>query len=193
MDRFGDEWQRVTALCLTEKSKNPIEIMCKLMDLDFCNMKGHEHHMMVGAALLTAYFNAENAKNPDRASEDASMKLSEAFQRLETVEEFDAGGDCDYWKQCKSINGVRAFWSVISDRNDLVIMLTMEAANAVGSVGGQRCCKRSAYLAISAAVEFVKKHLGTEMETEEFVCRYSNKNSSCLTEDCPFNEHYIEF
>ena len=81
----------------------------------------------------------------------------------------------------------------ISDRNDLVIMLTMEAANAVGSVGGQRCCKRSAYLAISAAVEFVKRHLGTEMETEEFVCRYSNKNSSCLTEDCPFNEHYIEF
>ena len=40
--------------CLSEHSKNPIEIMDKIMSLPFCHMHGPEHHVMVGAALLTA-------------------------------------------------------------------------------------------------------------------------------------------
>ena len=45
-------------LCLDETSKNPIEIMEKMMAMPFCHMHGPEHHVMVGAALLTAYHNA---------------------------------------------------------------------------------------------------------------------------------------
>lgn len=189
MSCFEEQWQKVSALCMGEISKNPIEIMCKLMDLEFCSIKGHEHHMMVGAALLTAYFNSLNKGN----STNAAMNLSEAFHKLESLSEFTVGGDCDYWNGCEIVSGVRAFWSVVSERNELTDKLSMETSNAIGSVCGSRCCKRSAYLAISKVVDFVKLHLQVEMESEKFTCRYSGQNNNCLSEDCPYNEHYIEY
>ena len=48
----------ILALCLSEDSKNPVAILEKMMSLPFCHMHGPEHHVMVGAALLTAYKNA---------------------------------------------------------------------------------------------------------------------------------------
>ena len=44
--------------CLASNSKNPIEILEAMMALPFCHMHGPEHHVMVGAALLTAYKNS---------------------------------------------------------------------------------------------------------------------------------------
>lgn len=193
MNCFGEQWQNVTTLCLKEKSLNPIEIMCKLMDLEFCNMKGCEHSLMASAALLTAYLNAVNRQNSDKENLDNAMNLSKALQRLETLEEFKLGADCDYWGACEIIRSSRAFWAVISDRDDLADKLVMDVSNAVGSVGGPRCCKRSAYLAISKIVEFVKNHLGVKMELTKFFCKYSSQNCACLLEDCPYNENFIEY
>lgn len=48
----------IIGLCLEETSKDPIAIIRKMMDMEFCHMHGPEHHVMVGAALLTAYKNA---------------------------------------------------------------------------------------------------------------------------------------
>lgn len=48
----------IIGLCLKEESKDPVEIIEKMMALPFCHMHGPEHHVMVGAALLTAYKNA---------------------------------------------------------------------------------------------------------------------------------------
>lgn len=48
----------IIGLCLHEHSKNPIKIIDKMMAMPFCHMHGPEHHVMVGAALLTAYHNA---------------------------------------------------------------------------------------------------------------------------------------
>ena len=48
----------IVGLCLNETSCDPIEIIGKMMDMPFCHMHGPEHHVMVGAALLTAYRNA---------------------------------------------------------------------------------------------------------------------------------------
>ena len=48
----------IIGVCLAEKSKDPAQIIKKLMDLPFCHMHGPEHHVMVGSALLTAYQNA---------------------------------------------------------------------------------------------------------------------------------------
>lgn len=187
------EWQKITDLCLEDNSKNPIEIMCKLMDLEFCNVKGREHRLMVSAALLTAYYNTLNEENASKNCVEDSMNLSKAFQRMEASEEFDIGGDCDYWKACEIIDGARIFWSLVTDGKEPIDIFTMEIANAVGSVCGQRCCKRNAYLAISGTVEFVDKHLGIKMESTDFVCKYSKQNHDCLLEDCPYNEHYIVY
>ena len=45
----------IVMLCLKEVSRNPIEIIRKMMDMPSCHMHGPEHHVMVGCALLTAY------------------------------------------------------------------------------------------------------------------------------------------
>lgn len=48
----------IFGLCLAERSADPIAILDRMMALPFCHMHGPEHHVMVGAALLTAYKNA---------------------------------------------------------------------------------------------------------------------------------------
>lgn len=45
----------IFGLCLSETSSDPVAIVRRMMDLPFCHMHGPEHHVMVGAALLTAY------------------------------------------------------------------------------------------------------------------------------------------
>lgn len=42
---------------LNTQSKNPIKIAKELMNKDFINMHGPEHHFLDGAAFLTAYQN----------------------------------------------------------------------------------------------------------------------------------------
>ena len=44
-------------ICLKEKSRNPIDVLNRLMNESFCHMHGPEHHILVGASLLTAYNN----------------------------------------------------------------------------------------------------------------------------------------
>ena len=48
----------IIGLCMAETSKDPIGIIEKMMAMPFCHMHGPEHHVMVGAALPTAYKNA---------------------------------------------------------------------------------------------------------------------------------------
>ena len=48
----------IIGICKTEESRNPVEIIERMMNQSFCHMHGPEHHVMVGAALLTAYKNA---------------------------------------------------------------------------------------------------------------------------------------
>lgn len=49
---------QVLTLCLETTSANPVEILDHLMAQPFCHMHGPEHHILVGASLLTAYRNA---------------------------------------------------------------------------------------------------------------------------------------
>lgn len=41
--------------------------------------------------------------------------------------------------------------------------MTARALDSIGRVGGPRCCKRDSWLAILAAVDFVRERLGVEM------------------------------
>lgn len=48
----------IVELCLRETACDPVAIVERMMALPSCHMHGPEHHVMVGAALLTAYHNA---------------------------------------------------------------------------------------------------------------------------------------
>lgn len=174
----------ILSVCLNESSKDPVEILNRMMRLPFCHMHGPEHHIMVGSALLVAYKNAGGSIDLEKA-------LAEMHRRGKGV----PGGVCGFWGACGAGISTGIFVSIISNSTPLANepfglsnQMTARSLNAIGAVGGPRCCKRDSYLSILQAVDFVKEHFGVEMETHEVICSFSAKNNQCIGKRCPFSK-----
>lgn len=170
-------------LCLQETSKDPVGIVKKLMDQPFCHMHGPEHHVMVGAALLTAYKNA-----------GGDMELHQALTEMMNRGKSVPGGACGFWGACGAGISTGMFVSIISNSTPLAVepfalshLMTSKALEQIGRVGGPRCCKRDSFLSILAAVDFVWQHFQTRMERPEVVCGYAAQNNQCIGKRCPFS------
>lgn len=169
--------------CLSEHSKNPIEIMDKIMSLPFCHMHGPEHHVMVGAALLTAYRNAGGELELEKA-------LLEMYRRGKEV----PGGVCGFWGACGAGISTGIYMAIITKSTPLATTawglsnrMTAKALGSIGEIGGPRCCKRDSYLAITEAVKFTKENLGVAMEIGDVSCTRSSQNNQCIQRACPFH------
>lgn len=172
----------VFGICLTETSKNPIEIINKIMRLPFCHMHGPEHHVIVGSALLTAYKNAGGNIDMEKA-------LTEMKNRGSQV----PGGACGFWGACGAAISSGIYMSIVTGSTPLKNVefglsnqMTSRSLNSIGQIGGARCCKRDSYLSIIQAVEFTKEKLNVEMELDEFYCDFSPRNNQCIGKRCPF-------
>lgn len=175
----------IIRLSLEETSRNPVEIIEKMMNLPFCHMHGPEHHVMVGSALLTAYKNSGGDINLNEA-------LTEMMNRGKNV----PGGACGFWGACGAGISSGMFVSIISKSTPLSVepfalshQMTSEALGKIGEIGGPRCCKRDSYLSILAAIDFVKRNFGITMEQPStIVCNYSAQNNQCIGKRCPFSK-----
>lgn len=175
----------VAALCMEESSRNPIEILEKLMSQPECPMHGPTHHVLVGAALLTAYNNCL----PDSAKLDLEEALAEMRERGEQV----PGGACGYMGACGASISTGIFLSIVTrntpfstDTWRLCNLCTARALEQVALNGGPRCCKRDSYLSVLTAIDFVKENFGVEMEKPEVTCSRSQINEQCIGQKCPF-------
>ena len=173
----------IVSLCRQEKSKNPLEIIEKMMQQPFCHMHGPEHHVMVGAALLTAYKNVGGEIDLENA-------LFEMLSRGKQI----PGGACGFWGACGAAVSTGMFMSIISRSTPLTVepfalsnSMTARSLAKIGEIGGPRCCKRDSFLSVLTAVEFVREKLGVEMESYQPVCQYSSKNNQCIGKRCPFS------
>ena len=171
-------------LCLSETSKNPIEIIRRMMAQPFCHMHGPEHHVMVGSALLTAYKNA-----------GGEIDLPEALLEMMNRGKAVPGGVCGFWGACGAGISTGMFISIISGatplKNEpwgLANKMTSKALDAIGSIGGPRCCKRDSYIAIISAIDYVAENFNIQMEKPVIKCIHSDKNNQCIKERCPFHE-----
>ena len=174
----------IFGVCFSETSKNPVEILNKMMNLPFCHMHGPEHHIMVGAALLTAYKNA-----------GGNIELAKALTETKNRGQSVPCGACVFWGACLAWISSVMFISIISGSTPLANepfglsnRMTSKSLEAIGTVGGPRCCKRDSYLSILSAIDFVKEHFGVEMEKPEIICGFSSKNNQCLGKRCPFSK-----
>ena len=154
-----------------------------MMDLPFCHMHGPEHHVMVGAALLTAYKNAGGPLELEKA-------LMEMYRRGKEV----PGGACGFWGACGAGISAGQFLAIATQSTPLAAKpwglsnrMTARALDSIGKVGGPRCCKRDSFLSILAAVDFVREQLGVEMERTAPLCSYSGQNNQCIGRRCPFS------
>ena len=175
----------ILSVCMQENSKNPIEIIEKMMSMPFCHMHGPEHHVMVGASLLTAYKNAGG-------DVDLSKALIEMYNRGKEV----PGGVCGFWGACGAGISTGIYMSIITKSTPLATeawslsnQMTSRALAKIAQHGGPRCCKRDSYLAIIEAVEFTEEKLGIKMERNTITCTRSSNNNQCIQEKCPFHSH----
>lgn len=173
----------IIGLCLAETSKNPIEIIDRIMDQPFCHMHGPEHHVFVGSALLTAFKNAGG-------NIDLHPALLEMMSRGRSV----PGGACGFWGACGAGISAGMFLSIISRSTPLTAaplgdanQMTAAALGQIGAIGGPRCCKRNSYLSILTAIDFVKDRFQIQMEKPVVVCRHPSQNNQCIGKRCPFS------
>ena len=177
---------KVLGVCLKETSKNPYEILEKLMALDFCHMHGPEHHILVGSALITAYKNA-----------GGEVELEKALIEMQTRGKKVPGGVCGFWGSCGAAVSSGMFVSIVTGSTPLAEkawglsnLMTSQSLHSIGEIGGPRCCKRNGFLAVTEGVKFAKEHLGVEMEISEIHCAHSSKNNQCIGKRCPFSTEY---
>ena len=164
-------------------SKNPIEIVKKIMHKVFVNIHGPEHHFLDGAAFLVAYNNAGG-------NIDVDYCLDELAKRTIKM----PGAMCGYWGICGSLASVGAALSIIHGTGPLSadeyykhnMEYTSNVLTDMSKIGGARCCKRNAFLSLSHAVKFVKEKYGIVMELNKIECEFSPSNMQCLHDKCPF-------
>ena len=172
----------IIGICTATESADPIEIIRVLMAQPFCHMHGPEHHVMVGAALLTAFKNA-----------GGSIDLKEALYEIQSRGRGVPGGVCGFWGACGAAISAGMFISIISKASPLTEeswglsnLMTAKALGEIGKIGGPRCCKRDSYISILAAIDFVKENFGISMEKKMPVCTHFAMNNQCIGSRCPF-------
>lgn len=174
----------IVSLCKESASRDPVEIAQALMGTPFIHMHGPENHVLVGAALLTAYRNAGGAVELPSALEELVRRGSQV-----------PGGVCGFWGCCGAAVSAGIFISIVTGATPLTTdtwglsnQMTAAALQAIGEIGGPRCCKRNAYTAIEQAAAFCRERLGVEMELpEEIVCTFFPGNRECIGKRCPYN------
>lgn len=179
MDGLG----MMKAVCLSSESKDPIEIVTTLMRLPGIHMHGPEHHVMVGSALLTAYRNC-----------GGDIDLSKALEEMVSRGRQVPGGVCGLWGSCGAAVSCGMAYSIITHSTPLsgkswgrCNIMTSRCLEAVGSVGGPRCCKRDSFSALRAASEYISETLDVRIKVSKPVCAFSPMNPQCLGGACPYH------
>jgi hypothetical protein len=171
------------AVCRASKSRDPYEIALEIMRAPSVHMHGPEHHVIVGAALVTAYRNAGGTAEP----------LEKLLDTVDKRGKKVPGGTCGFWGACGSALGAGIFLSAATgatplsgESHGLCNRLTARCLAAIGEVGGPRCCKRNLALAIRETVAFTRENLGVDMAAGEIVCEFYDNNKECIGARCPF-------
>ncbi len=175
--------KRIIEACLQEKSTNPIDIFIKIAKMDFVRIHGPEHHVLDGAALLTAFWNAGGQI-------DLQTSLEELMQRGLQM----PGATCGMWGICGAVSSMGAALSIIDGTGPLStdsswgkhMEFTSKALFSLSQVGGPRCCKRDAFLAFQKAIEYVNENYNVKLESSRIECSFSEKNEQCISNKCPF-------
>lgn len=166
------------------KKTDPIEIANDLMKSPQVKMHGTEHHYLVPAVLLTAYYNGR------QLPAEKKQKLHTARNRSTCV----LGGFCGSHGTCGAAMGTGIFISLITNATPLSEtpwmlsnMITSKSLLAVAKAGGPRCCKRDTYLTIAEAVTFLNEEMNVKIPlTEKIICGFSRNNRECLFYECSY-------
>jgi len=174
----------ISQICIDSESKDPIELAVSLMKNPQVKMHGPEHHFLVPAVLLASYYNLKN--EPGLKEE----KIRSARKRASNV----LGGFCGFYGDCGAAVGTGIFISLITGANPLSKdewklsnLMTARSLFSLANIGGPRCCKRTSFLSIIEASNFLREQFGVVLPVKKDVkCEFSSLNKECLKDECPF-------
>lgn len=175
-------------MCVLSKSTNAIEILTQAMEDKSVYPNGPEHHTLIGAALMTAYFNAGGKIG------GGSMTKGEGLQELRARSMQVPGGTCGFWGTCGAATSVGQALSIINGSTPMKRVewsqcqrLTSIVLGHLADQGGPRCCKRTGYTALLDGIDFLNANFGVSMDRPEKVtCNFCAGNKQCLKQDCPY-------
>ncbi len=170
---------------IASTSTDPLDTAITLMKSPSVKMHGPEHHFLVPAVLLSAFYNVTGR------AEEKETKIKKARQRAEHV----LGGFCGFYGNCGAAVGTGIFVSVLTGATPLshrewkqANLMTARSLYSIAESGGPRCCKRDSFLAIQEALRFVKEHFQTHMASgrDSLKCEFYPMNKECKKADCRF-------
>lgn len=170
--------------CNNTESTDAVFMVNEIMNAQQMHMHGAEHHYLVPAVLITAFY---NEKGEERTK---AMKLLEAKKRAANV----PGGFCGYYGTCGAGVGSGIFVSVITQASPLsgkeyqqAHELTSSVFGQIAYFGGPRCCKRNVYLAIEQSINYSNANFGSNLPLSESIeCTHYPRNKECKTLDCKY-------
>jgi hypothetical protein len=123
----------IEKVCIQSESVQPVELAIELMKSPLIAMHGPEHHFLVPAAVLAAYYNQQGS------AEEKQKKIRVARSRAENV----LGGFCGFYGACGAGVGTGIFISIITDSTPLskqswglANQMTAESLRCIGALGG---------------------------------------------------------
>ena len=170
--------------CLNASLVDPIEMANIIMEHPSVKMHGPEHHFLVPAVLLTAWFNVKGQHDL------LDAKLIKAKKRAEMV----PGGFCGTHGNCGAGVGAGIFISVLTEATPLSKgewrmsnLMTARSLMSIANFDGPRCCKRNIYLSINEVTNFVQEQFNVKIPViHNITCKFSKYNKECLFKNCIF-------
>jgi hypothetical protein len=170
--------------CTKTELKDPMEMARALMKNPHIKMHGPEHHFLVPAVILKAYYRAGGVDG------EAGEKIRKARHRAENV----LGGFCGFYGDCGAAVGTGISVSLITDSTPLSTLgwrqsnlMTAKSLFTIAIHGGPRCCKRNSFLAIAEAVDFIRENFGVDIPLNRSLkCGFTSLNKECLKAECPY-------
>jgi hypothetical protein len=173
----------IETFCSNSTGLDPVELANSIMSNPGIKLHGPEHHFLVPAVLLTAYYNKTG--NPELIKK----KLEIAKERAKNI----LGGFCGLYGNCGAGVGTGIFMSVILNSTPLSKeewklsnLITSKSLYEIAINGGPRCCKRDSYIALETAIRFIEENLKVKLEYSKIVCCYYKRNKECKQNDCKY-------
>jgi hypothetical protein len=173
----------IESYCNEQQSNNVFAIANKIMRHSSFHMHGPEHHFLVPAVLITAYYNHLGQHQLIKP------KLIIAKKRAKQI----LGGFCGFYGSCGAAIGTGIFLSVVLETTPvsenewrLCNLITATSLHEIANHGGPRCCKRDTFLALEMAIPFIKENLNIELPSEKISCAFSSHNKECKQEECKY-------
>jgi 7,8-dihydro-6-hydroxymethylpterin dimethyltransferase len=171
------------AMLEAPRTTDPVQTFLALRESQDFPMNGPEHHPLVAAAFLLAYY--------DQHGEPSWEDITDALQTAATEL---PGGSCGFWGACSAGLAVGIAYCAIlgSSPTDggprsVAHQAVSRILGRIGEFAGPRCCRRDCLLALQVGCELSAELLPHPVRTSyRDACDQAADNDECLGGVCPF-------